>query len=160
MGAAAPIAAAASPLAAMGLSAMSTIDKGKAEQAAQDFKADRAEQAAKFGRLQGELTGTTLTEQLNTTLANIDAIRAGGNVDPASPTGAAITDLNAERSDRQRMAALVSSRSQADSDEAGAAYLRKAGDFALSQSYLQAGIGVSSAASKMFTGGGSFSLGS
>lgn len=160
MGAAAPIAAAASPLAAMGLSAMATIDKGKADQAAQDFKADQAEQAAKFGRLQADLTDTTMREQLNTTLSNIDAIRASGNVGASSPTTAAIEDRNAMLSDRQRTAQLVTLRSQADANDAGAAYLRKAGDFALTQSYTQAGIGISAAASKAFMPGGSFSLGS
>lgn len=157
MAAAAPIAGAAS-LASLGLSAMSTVSKGQGEKSAQDFKAARAEEAAKFGRLQADLTGTTMTEQLNTTLANIDAIRAGGNIDPSSPTGAVIADRNAMLSDRQRIASVVSQRSQANADEAGAAYLRKAGDFALSQSYVQAAAGVAGGVAKAGGPGGSFSL--
>lgn len=159
MAAAAPIAAVSS-IASIGLSAMGTIQKGEGEKAAADFKAARAEEAAKFGRLQADLTDTTMRENLNITLANIDAIRAGGNIDPASPTGAAIADQNEMRSDRQRTAALVTARSQANSDEAGAAYLRKAGDFALSQSYTQAAAGIAGGIAKGFGPSGSFSLGS
>ena len=96
-----------------------------------DFKAKRAMEAAKFGRLQAGLTDVALREQLNVQLANIDAIRAGGNVDPTSPTGAAIAGNEAEKSDRVRMAAGVTSRAQIASDEAGAAYLRKVGEYAL-----------------------------
>lgn len=137
---------------------MSAVQKGEGEKAAADYKASRAEEAAKFGRLQAELTDTTLTEQLNTTLSNIDAIRAGGNLGPGSPTGTALTEMNEKRSDRQRIAALVTARSQAASDEAGAAYLRKAGDFALSQSYLQAGAGVAGGLAKGLGPGGAFTL--
>jgi hypothetical protein len=159
MGAAAGPIGAVSSLASIGLSAMSTVEKGEGEKAAADFKAARAEEAAKFGRLQADLTNTTLTEQLNTTLANIDAIRAGGNIDPRSPTGAVIEDVNAERSDRQRIAQTVTQRSQAASDEAGARYLRQAGDFALGQSYLQAGAGIAGGLAKGFGPSGSFALG-
>jgi hypothetical protein len=81
MGAAAPIAAVSS-LASIGLSAMGTIQKGEGEQAADEFKAARAEEAAKFGRLQADLTDTTDRQNLNITLSNIDAIRATGNIDP------------------------------------------------------------------------------
>jgi hypothetical protein len=158
MAAAAPIAAVAS-IASIGLSAMGTVAKGEGEKAADDFKAARAEESAKFGRLQAELTDTTLREQLNVTLANIDAIRASGDIDPRSPTGAAITARNESLSDRQRTAQLVTLRSQAASDEAGARYLRSAGDYALSQSYMQAGAGIAGGLAKGFGPGGSFALG-
>lgn len=158
MGVAAPIAAAAS-IASIGLSAMSTISKGEGEKAAADFKASRAEEAAKFGRLQAELTDTTDRQALNITLANIDAIRATGNIDPRSPTGAAIEEQSAMRSDLQRISKGVSLRSQANSDEASARYLRQAGDFALSQSYTQAAAGVFGGVAKGLGPGGSFALG-
>lgn len=158
MAAAAPIAAAAS-IASIGLSAMSTISKGEGEKAADDFKASRAEEAAKFGRLQADLTDTTDRQQLNITLSNIDAIRATGNVDPRSPTTAAVEAQSEDRSNLQRVAKEVSLRSQAASDEAGARYLRSAGDFALSQSYTQAAAGVLGGVAKGLGPSGSFSLG-
>lgn len=158
MGAAAPIAGIAS-IASIGLSAMGTISKGEGEKAADEFKAARAEESAKFGRLQADLTDTTLREQLNITLSNIDAIRAPGNIDPRSPTGAAIADRNIAVSERQRLASEVSLRSQAASDEASARYLRSAGDYALTSSYIQAGAGVLGGVAKGFGPGGSFALG-
>lgn len=157
MAVAAPIAAASS-LASIGLSAMGTIAKGEGEQAADNFKAARADEAAKFGRLQADLTDTTMRQQLNITLSNIDAIRATGNIDPRSPTGAALEDQSEERSDLQRISKEVTLRTQANSDEAGAAYLRQAGDFALSQSYLGAAAGVAGGLAKGLGSGGSFSL--
>lgn len=157
MGAAAPIAGIVS-IASIGLSAMSTVSKGEGEKAADEFKAARAEEAAKFGRLQADLTDTTLREQLNVTLSNIDAIRAGGNIDPRSPTGAAITDRNIAISERQRVAQEASLRSQAASDEASARYLRSAGDFALTQSYISAGAGAAGGLAKGFGPSGSFSM--
>jgi hypothetical protein len=96
-----------------------------------NYKATRALEAAKFGRLQAGMTDAVLRENLNTTLANIDAIRAGGNVDPSSPTGAVIAENEGMKSDRQRVAQLVTLRTQADDDEASAAYLRKVGEYAL-----------------------------
>jgi hypothetical protein len=158
MGAAAPIAAVSS-LASIGLSAMGTISKGEGEKAADDFKATRAEEAAKFGRLQADLTDTTDREKLNITLSNIDAIRASGNIDPRSPTGAAIAARNTQLSDMQRMAATGTLRAQAASDEAGAQYLRKAGDFALSNAYIGAAAGVAGGLAKGFGPSGSFALG-
>lgn len=158
MGAAAPIAGAAS-LASLGLSAMGTIAKGEGEKSADDFKAARADEAAKFGRMQADLTDTTDRQQLNITLANIDAIRASGNIDPRSPTGAAIEDQSIMRSDTQRMAKVGTLRAQAASDEAGARYLREAGDFALSNSYIAAAAGVAGGVAKGLGPSGSFSLG-
>ncbi len=78
--------AAVASVASLGMSAYGTIKKGEGDQAAADFKADKAEEAARFGREQAELTDVTLRERLNTTLANIDSIRAAAHVDPTSPT--------------------------------------------------------------------------
>lgn len=134
--------------------------KGEGEKAAADFKADQAEQAARFGREQADLTDVTMRERLNSTLANIDAIRAAGHVDPTSPTTAAIEDWQRTLSNRQRTAAVVSQKAQADSDEASAKYLRQAGDFAMTQSYVSAAAGIAGGVAKGMGPGGSFSLGS
>lgn len=139
MGAAAAPVASISSLASLGFGFAGAMDKSQADQMrgeatnAQDqFQADQAEEAATFGRLQANLTDVTMREQLTKTISNIDAIRSAGNVDASSPTTAAIEDFNREISDRQRTAAVVTARSQADMDEASAAYLRQAGQFAIS----------------------------
>jgi hypothetical protein len=64
--------------------------------AADDYQAQRLEQAATYGELKAVQTGGQMTRQLNTTLGNIDAVRAAANTDPSSPTGAALRD-NAEQ---------------------------------------------------------------
>jgi hypothetical protein len=147
-------------LLALGLSAYSDVEKGAATQAADNFQADKATEAAKFGRLQADLSDTTMTEKLNTTLGNIDAIRAAAHVDPTSPTTGAVEQWQTELSERQRLAAGGTLRAQASADDASAEYLRKAGAFAQQQSYLNAGIDVLGAASKWGGTGSGGSLGS
>lgn len=151
--------AAVASVASLGMSAYGTIKKGEGDQAAADFKADKAEEAARFGREQAELTDVTLRERLNTTLANIDSIRAAAHVDPTSPTTVAVEDWQRQLSNRQRSAAAVSAQAQASSDEASARYLRQAGDYALGQAELGAAVGVAGGLAKGFGKGGSFSLG-
>jgi len=141
-------------IASLALTVASDITAGNATQAADQFKADRAERAAEFGELQATLTDTTMRENLNTTLGNIESIRAAAGADPNSPTSAALLDRSQELSDRQRMAAVGSQRMQAADDRASADYLRKAGDFAVSQSYLTAGTDVAKALSKAIPGMG------
>lgn len=156
MAAAAPVAGLAS-IASLGLTVASDITKGNATQAADNFQAARAERAAEFGEIQANLTDATARENLNTTLGNIEAIRVAAGIDPTSPTTAAILDQNTQRSDRARMAAVGSIRAQGEEDRASADYLRKAGDFAVTQSYLTAATDVASGVSKGFAKGGAFS---
>lgn len=137
MGAAAAPVAVGSSLASAGFGLMGAMDqaqadimKGEATNAQDRYQADLAENSARFGRLQAGLTDVTMREQLTRTISGIDAVRAAGNVDAASPTTAAIEDMNREISDRQRTAAVVTARSQADIEEASATYLRQAGQYA------------------------------
>lgn len=153
MGAAAPLAAGAS-VASLALTAAGDITKGNATQASDNFQADRATRAAQFGETQANLTDTTMRENLNTTLGNIEAVRGAANIDPSSPTTAALMDRSSELSDRQRMAAVGSIKQQSADDLASADYLRRAGDFAVTQSYLAAATDVASAGSKALTAKG------
>jgi hypothetical protein len=132
-------------LLALGLSAYSDVEKGAATQSADEFQADKATEAAKFGRLQADLNDTTSRERLNTTLGNIDAIRADAHVDPTSPTTAAVEQWQTQISERQRLATSGTLRAQASEDDASAAYLRSAGAFAQKQSYLTAAARVAGA---------------
>src|SRR3979409_1589014 len=94
-------AAAASSLLSIGLSAYSDVEKGAATQASDEFQADQATEHAKFGRLQADLADTTARERLNTSLGNIDAIRAAAHVDPTSPTTQAVEQWQTQISERQ-----------------------------------------------------------
>lgn len=138
----------------LGLTAASDITKGSATQAADAFQADKAERAAQFGELQAKLTDTSMLQSLNTTLGNIETVRAAANADPTSPTGAALLEHSADLADTQRMATVGSQRAQAAEDQASADYLRKAGDFAVSQSYLSAATDVAGGIFKGVTGRG------
>lgn len=132
----------------LGLSAYSSVLKGEGTQAVDEAQADRAERAAQFGKVQANLTDTTMRERLNNTIGNIDVIRAAARIDPTSPTTAAIEDRQRTLSDRQRTAALTSINAQVEDDESSAKYLRQAGDFALDMGYLNAAIGVTGGIAK------------
>lgn len=140
-------------IAGLGLSAYSTIAKGQGAKSSYEAQADRAARAAEFGKLQAEQTDLHFRDELNTTLGNIDVIRAAAHIDPTSPTTAAVEDRQRMLSDRQRMTSLLSIKSQVSEDEASSAYLRKAGDFALTQSYIKAGVDAVGAVGKAFAMG-------
>jgi len=144
-------AAGAASIGSLALTATGDIMKGSATQAADNFQADRAERAAQFGQTQAALTDTTMRENLNTTLGNIEAVRAAANADPNSPTGVAMLDRSTQLGERQRMAAVGSINSQVAEDKASADYLRKAGDFAVTQSYISAGSDIASGLFKAAT---------
>jgi len=135
-------------IASLGFAAAGSIAKGYGTQAADEFQADRATRAAELGRTQAALTDVTYRENLNTTLGNIDAIRAAVHIDPTSPTTVALRDYNTKISDRQRMAAVGSLREQASADEAGATYLREAGDYAVKMGYLDAAVKIAGGVGK------------
>lgn len=145
MGAAA---ASAASVASLGMTVAGDIMGGSAKQAANDYQAARLEQAAQFGKTQAALTDATMRENLNNTIGTINAVRAAAGVDPSSPTTSAMVEMNSERSNRQRLAAVGSINSQVAEQEASAKYLREAGDFAVTQSYVKAGTDVFSAVAK------------
>lgn len=132
--------------------AYASVKKGEGAKAADEMQADRLTRAAEFGRVQADLTDTTMREQLNTTLGNIDVIRAAARIDPTSPTTAALEDRQKQISTRERSAAGLSIRSQVAENEDSAAYLRKAGEFALLQGYIEGGTKIGAAVGKSFPG--------
>lgn len=144
-------AAGASSIAALGLSAASSVMKGEATQASDQFQADKARRAAQFGQLQASLVDTSMRENLNIQLGNIDVIRAAGRVDPSSPTTAAVEDFNRMVGERQRTAQELSIRSQVAEDEASADYLQKAGSYAMLMGGLSAGADVLGGIGKALT---------
>jgi len=154
MGAAASSLAGPASIASLALTAASDVTKGKATQAADSFQASRLTQAAAFGETQANLTDSTMREQLNTTLGNIEAVRAAAGTDPSSPTSIALMDQSTDRSNTQRMAAVGTIKAQDAEDLASADYLKRAGDFAVTQSYLSAATDVASWAAKALTAKG------
>jgi hypothetical protein len=137
-----------------GLAALGHISQGYATSSADQLKAEQAQMAAEIGRQQALSTDTTMRQRMNITLGNIEAIRAAGHADQTSPTTAALLDRERAAGDATRMAAVGSQRMQAAEDEATAAYLRKAGDFAVTMGYVGAGEDLLSALAKPLTTGG------
>lgn len=148
MGAAASSLAGPASVASLGLTVAGDLAKGSATQASDEFQASRLEQAAAFGKTQAALTDSTMRENLNITLGNIETVRAAAGIDPTSPTTGALMGQSTDRANMQRMAAVGTIRSQNAEDIASANYLRQAGDFAVTQSYLSAGKDVFSAVGK------------
>lgn len=136
------------------MGAYSSVLKGQGEQAAAEYKAAQADRAAEYGRLQADLTSTNYREKLNTTLGNIDVIRAAAHIDPSSPTTAAIREREGMISDRQRDAAVLTQRAQAADDDASAEFLRRSGGFSSRMGWLGGGIKVASGLAKGLRGGG------
>jgi hypothetical protein len=114
------------------------IIKGYGEQGSQEFLAARDERAAELGRLRASQTDTQLREELNTTLANIDAIRAAANIDPLSPTTGVIKAEEARVSDRARRIKVAGIEAQAREDELSAGYRRELGEQAQVLGFLGA----------------------
>lgn len=135
-------------IASLGLSAFSGIEKAQGTAAADEFQVGKAERAADFGRLQAGLTDSVMREQLNTTLSNIDVIRAASRTDPTSPTGAAIESYDSKIANRQRTTALLNINAQVSEDEASASYLHKAGLDAVANANLNAGLSIPTAVAK------------
>ena len=152
--------AAVSSLASAGLSAASTIEKGKGQKAAGDYQAARDEQAAEYGRTKAAQTDAQARENLNVTLGNIDAVRAAAGVDPSSPTTAALRDRTSMLGDRARSIQVDNILAQSMQDQNDAAYMRSAGSYAMSMADLSAGATVAGGIAKTnfssfgFGGGG------
>jgi hypothetical protein len=145
-------------LAGHGFQAFGSVAKGMGTKAADDFQAARLNRAAEYGKLAADQTYGQMTEKLNTTLGNIDAVRAAAHDDPTSPTGVAFRDRQEYLGERERGIKVGSILAQARDDEASAAYLRSAGKNALMMGYLGTGAslgkGIGASMADMFFGSG------
>lgn len=135
-----------------------TMNAAEGEKAADEYKAAGLERAAQYGELKAEQTGAQLTQRLNTTLGNIDAIRAAAHTDPTSPTGAAYRDTQEDIGTTQKTTAVNSILAQSKQQEADAAYLRVAGRNALLAGKISAYAGLFGAAGKA-AGNSTFGVG-
>jgi hypothetical protein len=125
-------------LASAGLSAYSTILKSQGTATADEWQAAKLETAATYGDLKAVQSGGQMTRNLNTTLGNIDAVRAAANADPNSPTGAAFRQNQEDIGNENKNIAVNSILQQSRQDRADAAYYRSAASNAL----LSGGIGA------------------
>jgi hypothetical protein len=87
-------------------------------------------------------TAAQSTENLNLKLDNIDAIRAAANIDPSSPTTAAIRSRTSYLANRQESIQVDNIMAQNAQDRSDAEYMRQSGQFALGMGALNAGSSV------------------
>jgi hypothetical protein len=132
----------ATSLASIGLSAYSTMLKAEGTAAADEWQAAKLENAAKYGELKAVQTGAQMSRSLNTTLGNIEAVRAAARANPNSPTGAAILDEQEQIGTEQRMTTVNSILAQATQDRADAKYYKSAADDALFAGGIEAAAGI------------------
>ena len=107
---------------------------------------------AQYGDLKAVQTGAQMTRNLNTTLGNIDAVRAATNTDPSSPTGAAVRDNQEAIGEDQRNIAVGSIEAQTAQNRTDAAFYRQASSDALLSGNIAAVAGVATAVGKMAVG--------
>lgn len=141
-------AAAAGPLSAVSsvMSVAGGILKGQGEQSADDFQAAKLKRSTEYAKGAAVETDTQMRENLNLQLSNIDAVRAAANIDPTSPTTAALRDRTAMIGDRSRSIQVGNIMAKASQDEADSKYMTEAGEFAYKMGVLG---GVTGAAGKI-----------
>jgi hypothetical protein len=147
-----PVASVAS-VGGAGLKAYGDITSAQGVAAGDTFKAQMLEQNAQRGQVAAVQTGAAMSAKLAQTLGNIDAVRAASHSDITSPTAAAYRNQQEQLGLSQKAIAVDQILAQSRQEEDEAAYLRRAGKFALTQGYISAGADVLSGAAKAFTPG-------
>jgi hypothetical protein len=142
MGTSGASAAGGNSILSMGLSAYSTMLSAQGTATANEYQAAKLENAAKYGELKAVQTSAQMSRSLNTTLGNIEAVRAAARVDPTSPTGAAIMEDQSNIGTEQRMITVNSILQQSRQDRSDAAYYRSAASNALFAGAISAGAGI------------------
>lgn len=136
-------------IASVGLQTYATLLKAQGTATADTYQADRLDVAAQYGDLKATQTGAQMTRNLNTTLGNIDAVRAAANTDPNSPTGAAIRDSQEALGTQQKTIAVDSINAQSLQDRNDANFYRNASSQALLSGDISAAAGVAGAVAKL-----------
>jgi hypothetical protein len=135
-------AAGGNSLASIGLQAYSTMLSAQGTATADEYQAAKLENAAKYGELKAVQTGGQMTRSLNTTLGNIEAVRAAAHSDPTSPTGAAILDEQERLGTDQKLTTVNSILAQASQEKSDAAYYRSAAKDALFAGEISTAAGI------------------
>ena len=142
MGASGASAAGGNSLLSIGLSAYSTMLQAQGVATANEYQAEKMEVAAKYGELKAVQTNAQMTRSLNTTLGNIEAVRAAAHADPNSPTGVAVLENQETIGTEQKTTVVNSILAQASQQRADATYYRSAADHALFAGTISAGAGI------------------
>ena len=147
-------------LAATGFKMLGDYVSSRGEVAGKTFEAELEEQKAQYGRLKADQTNAQMTRNLAISLGHLDAIRAAGHGDPASPTNVAVRGFKEEVGTEAKGITVENILQQSRMDEAQAAYLRTqgsnillAGDIGMAGDFfagLSGGVQSAGAAQKLF----------
>lgn len=96
-----------------------------------NYAAAQSKRAAEVGRVQADQIDASYRDELNSTLANIKAIRSSAGVGMDSPTGQAFDAAQVKKSDRDRIIDVGSKRMQATQDENDAKFRKSAARMSL-----------------------------
>lgn len=119
------------PLVSGIMTGVSGIIGAQGAAAGQKWEAQKAQRAAEVGRVRANQIDATYRDELNSTIANIRAIRASSGASVGSPTGMAIEADQQRISDRDRKIEVGNQRMQANQDEADAKFRKSAAKNAL-----------------------------
>jgi hypothetical protein len=139
MAAALPVLAIGSSLAATGFQMAGSMAQGQARADAMNYQAGVEKRKAAYGQIKADQTASQMTDSLQNTLANIDAVRSAAGTAPDSPTGAALRMLSealGERDINQKHSNLLA---QVTDDTDAAAFYRSSAGSAMNAAELTAG---------------------
>ena len=123
-------------IAGFALQGVSMIIGGMGQAAAQQAEAAKAERAKQVALIQADQTDAAYRDDLNTTIANIKAIRASTGADPNSPTTDAFIDTESAASERVRRIKVGGIRMQATQYGLDAQQFRNAAQYSLLGGFL------------------------
>lgn len=108
------------------LSGVSGVVGAMGASAGQKWEGEKAKRAAEVGRVRADQIDATYRDELNSTIANIRAIRSSSGASVNSPTGRAIESDQQRISDRDRKIDVGNQRMQANQDEQDAKFRKSA----------------------------------
>jgi hypothetical protein len=144
-------------VAQLAMSVAGTFASAQGQAAGAKAQKLKAQKGAEIARVQADQADSAYRDELRTTLANIDTIRASANVDPTSPTAFAIRDQAREDSDKQRIRKVAGLRSQATQFDEDAAFYGSASRNYITAGLVNAGAQVAGGVGKMGSQHGWFS---
>jgi hypothetical protein len=148
-----PISAGLMTAASAGLKVAGGIGQGRAAKTEGQIKAIRYQTAAEAGRVRAVQTDAEYRDELNTTLANINAITAGQNRSIDSPTSRALLDKAEDINARARITAKSNEMLKAIASDSDAQLALLGGKQAMKASMIGAIPDALSAAQGLFKAG-------
>ncbi|MEJ0095767.1 MAG: hypothetical protein WDN46_20875 [Methylocella sp.] len=128
--------ASALSLLSTGLGVFGAIQQGNANAQGAEFQAQQAERASQFGQIKALQTSTFMSRNLQTSIDNIQAVRASANVEGNSPTGEAIEN-NVRTTGQQQISQKVQNiDAQSQQDQDAAAFYTQSANNALLGGFL------------------------